>query len=153
MHFTLGLHSCWAKNKKNMTKLLVTRLQRYLPYELSFVCRILSLQNSFRGTCEGISHFGCLILSLLDFFNASVKTQTSMWFSTAGHWWGRAAEGKRKRRKWVGIQGKDGRELNRSLLDSSSASIKYFYYIDSWSASGGFFLCYLQPPHWGFLFP
>jgi len=29
------------------------------------------------------------------------------------------------------IQGKDGKKVNRSFLDRSSANMKYFYYINS----------------------
>lgn len=79
-------YSYWAKSKNNRTKeVLDTRLQRHLPSEfLSCACRNLTLQNCFRGTCEGISHFGRLILSLLEFFTAFVKTDSNV----IQHSWG-----------------------------------------------------------------
>lgn len=85
-HFAPGLHSYWAKSKNNRTKkVLDTRLQRHLPSEfLSCACRNLTLQNCFRGTREGISHFGRLILSLLEFFTAFVKTDSDV----IRHSWG-----------------------------------------------------------------
>lgn len=153
MCFALWLLSCWAKDKNKMTKLLVIRLQRCFSSELlSFVCRDITLQYHFSGAREGISHSGHLILSLLEFFTASIKPQTPTWFSTAVGWWGKVRKGKQKRSEVDENSGKgwekDEQESPRQIL----CQRKILLLSQQLICFRDFFLCYPQPAHWGFLF-
>lgn len=116
MHFAPRLHSCWTRTKITWQSSWPQGYKDVLPYELlSFVSRNLTLQNCFKGTCEGISRFGCFILSLLEFFAASVETQTYISLSTAKSWWERAGKGKRKRRKWGENSGEGWEKAKQEL--------------------------------------
>lgn len=141
MHFALGLHSGWTKAKSNLTKLLV---QRHWPF------RCFTLQNRSKGTCEGLFDFECFsfasAVSLCSFCESINLHMTQQCWGVGGK---QLEKEKGREGSGMRIQGKDGRNLNRSLLDRSPANIKYFHYINSWS--GVFFFYYLQAPHWRFL--
>lgn len=146
MHFALASHSGWTKAKTNMTKLVVKRATKTLALWGTSHCR--TAPTGHERVFLTLSVSLCLCWSSLLLLWEQQPPHDSAQMGVCGE---QLEKEKGREGSGMRIQGKDGRNLNRSLLDRPYAIVKYFHYINSWAASGVFFLYCLQPSHWGFL--